>query len=219
MTSVGCLLLPLLLLTLVGAEVAVKWWMLSDVGRAAGAPPLSPSRTATEREYSRLSKEWRSVVADRRARRNAAARAKRVVDYQLVRQDFPAWLVRLGENFGLHAYDDYLELGRFMLTTLRYAEINFAGHLPVRKSWQHAPQIMAVQNRTLYSREFFEALGQALVEQGLLTGSAGRRARQLAPDAMERLEKQLPLSFVGCLASGLSDRLPLPTDKIAPTHH
>lgn len=110
----------------------------------------------------------------------------------VLQRNFPAWIVDLTLQFNAPTYETCEELARFVGMVLAYAEANFDGKLSVRQCKQTTNLMMPVQNPSLHSREFFEALGRALEREELVSPNRGNRDRQVGNDAMRRLARQLP---------------------------
>lgn len=150
------------------------------------------SRASAARHKQAIVRDWRAHLAARRAAVRAEQDAQRHHHLLMLQRNYPEWIVDLALHFNAPTYEACEELARFVGLVLIYADANCNGKLSVRICKQYANQIMPVQNPSLHSREFFEALGQALEAQGLVTANRGNRGRRVEFGALDRLARQLP---------------------------
>lgn len=146
-----------------------------------------------------IEERWEREQAERRANQEAKQAAailrwqesqQRVkADRAKKAEDFPAWLVSLGSEYGLTTYAEVAALRSYLRNILTYAQFNLNGQATVRGVYQAIDEgtIRGAPNYATTTKAFWVRAAQVLGGSGLLEGGRGRAPRKVAKDALEKL--------------------------------
>lgn len=123
--------------------------------------------------------------------RLATENKRRQDEQEIIRADFPRWLIDFAYKYSLYSYRDIAALVDYITSILEYAQVEFSGCLPIRKAHE-ALELQVYNpapNASCMTRLFFEQLSKVLATQDILTGGmyTGSRGKEIAPDAIKRL--------------------------------
>jgi len=138
-----------------------------------------------KRDTERGQRMWENIQLENERKK------AREQELAAIANDFPQWLVKFGDDFGIVTYKGLVNLSKYIEAILAYAQDNFNGTMPIKRSYQvlrngrglsSPPPSTGCQGRI-----FFEDLSKTLSKNGLLIDGRGQKGKIIAQDAFIKL--------------------------------